>query len=207
MTSPPKVALYARVSTKMQDETLQLPSLRRLAQMRGFEIYKEYQDEASGKDQNRPAWQQLMADAKKGEFNVIMAVKLDRIMRSVPNLATVMDQLQLYNIRLITEDLGEIDPTKPNGKLIMNVIGSIAEWERETIAKRTRDALDEKKAQGIKLGRKTKELPLIDIARDRIAGQSWNTISKSRGIAKGTLMSRKDEIENIIVRMKEQGVA
>ena len=193
------VALYARVSTKKQDETLQLPSLRRLAQMRGLTVYREYQDEASGKDANRPAWQELMRDAQEGHFGVIMAVKLDRIMRSVANLNTVMGQLQVFNVKLVTEDLGEIDPEKPNGKLILMVIAAIAEWEREIISSRTRDGLAERKAKGIRLGRKVRDdIPLQEIAEDRRAGMSWNMISEKYRIPKGTLMSRSKLIESYL---------
>lgn len=199
MSRQDTVALYARVSTKKQDEELQLPRLRRLAETRGLTVYREYQDEASGKDQNRPAWKDLMNDAREGKFGYIMSVKLDRVMRFVVNLNTVMSQLKVYNVRLITEDMGEIDPSKPNGKLIMQVIGAIAEWERETISSRTRDALDEKKAQGIRLGRKVRDdIPLSQIAEYRRNGVSWNSIVKLTGIPKGTLFARKREIEDFL---------
>ena len=199
MSRQDTVALYARVSTKKQDEELQLPRLRRLAETRGLTVYREYQDEASGKDQNRPAWKDLMNDAREGKFGYIMSVKLDRVMRFVVNLNTVMSQLKVYNVRLITEDMGEIDPSKPNGKLIMQVIGAIAEWERETISSRTRDALDEKKAQGIRLGRKVRDdIPLSQIAEYRRNGVSWNSIVKLTGIPKGILFARKREIEDFL---------
>ena len=51
--------------------------------IQGLTVYKEYQDEASGKDANRPAWKELMLDAQEGKFAIVMAVKLDRVMRSV----------------------------------------------------------------------------------------------------------------------------
>ena len=191
------VALYARVSTKKQDETLQLPKLRRLAQSRGLTVYKEYQDEASGKDANRPAWKELMRDAQEGKFGIVMAVKLDRVMRSVIHLNSIIGQLEVYKVKLITEDLGEIDVSKPNGKLIMQVISALAEWERDIISNRTIAALAEKKAQGVRLGKKMRDdIPLQQIAEDRIAGKSWNTISKERGIPKSTLMDRRKVIED-----------
>lgn len=200
------VALYARVSTKKQDEELQLPRLRRLAEARGLTVYKEYQDEASGKDANRPAWKELMLDAQEGKFGTIMAVKLDRIMRSVVNLNNVLGQLEVFNVRLVTEDMGEVDPSKPNSKLIMQVIGAIAEWERETISQRTKDALQAKRDQGVRLGRKMQtDLPLKDIAEDRIKGLSWNQISQKYRISKGTLFNRKEIIEGYIAERSEGG--
>ena len=197
------VALYARVSTKKQDETLQLPKLRRLAQSRGLTVYKEYQDEASGKDANRPAWKELMRDAQEGKFGIVMAVKLDRVMRSVIHLNSIIGQLEVYKVKLITEDLGEIDVSKPNGKLIMQVISALAEWERDIISNRTIAALAEKKAQGVRLGKKMRDdIPLQQIAEDRIAGKSWNTISKERGIPKSTLMDRRKVIEDYIAGVR-----
>ena len=198
------VALYARVSTKKQDETLQLPKLRHLAESRGLTVYKEYQDAASGKDANRPAWKELMLDAQEGKFAIVMAVKLDRVMRSVVNLNTVLGQLQVYNVRLITEDMGEIDPKKPNGKLIMQVIGAIAEWEREIISTRTRDALEERKARGVRLGKKARDdIPLQEIAEDRRSGMSWNQLAAKYRIPKATLMSRSKLIEAYISGAEE----
>ena len=140
-----------------------------------------------------------MRDAQEGCFAVVMAVKLDRIMRSVVNLNTVLGQLQVYNVKLVTEDMGEIDPDKPNGKLILQVIGAIAEWERDIIRSRTQEALDEKKAQGIRLGKKARDdIPLQEIAEDRKAGMSWNQISAKYRIPKATLMSRAKLVESYI---------
>ncbi len=77
------VALYARVSTKKQDETNQLPFLRNLSANRGYEVYNEYSDEASAKDVNRPGWKALMQDASEHKFDAILVTKLDRVMRSL----------------------------------------------------------------------------------------------------------------------------
>ena len=79
-----KVALYARVSTNDQGQNpeTQLYRLRQIAQARGWEIYKEYIDFASGKNPNRPAFQKLMLDAKAGCFGILFVTRVDRFMPS-----------------------------------------------------------------------------------------------------------------------------
>jgi DNA invertase Pin-like site-specific DNA recombinase len=157
-----KVAIYIRVSTKKQDETNQLPCLREMAKNRGFEIFREYSDEASAKDFNRPGWRDLMQDAKEHKFDAILVTKLDRVMRSLVQLNITMTDLQSYNVKLISADIGEIDFTTPKGKVQMQIIGAIAEWEREIIVQRTREGIEARKAKGVHLGRKRRdESPLI----------------------------------------------
>ena len=149
-----KVAIYVRVSTKKQDETNQLPYLREIANKRGFEIYREYSDEASAKDANRPGWKELMQDASEHRFEAILVTKLDRVMRSLLQLNITMTNLQTYGVKLICADIGEIDYTSPMGKVQMQIIGAIAEWEREIIVQRTKEGIEAKRARGIHLGRK-----------------------------------------------------
>ncbi len=125
------VAIYVRVSTRKQDETNQLPRLREIAKNRGFEVFNEYSDEASAKDANRPGWKELMEDASNHRFDAILVTKLDRVMRSLVQLNITMSNLQAYNVKLICADIGEIDCSTPMGKVQMQIIGAIAEWERE----------------------------------------------------------------------------
>ena len=193
------VAIYVRVSTKKQDETNQLPRLREMAKNRGFEIFREYSDEASAKDSNRPGWRDLMQDAKEHKFDAILVTKLDRVMRSLVQLNITMTDLQSYNVKLICADIGEIDFTTPMGKVQMQIIGAIAEWEREIIVQRTREGIEARKAKGVHLGRKRRDdIPIDTIATLRIAGNSWKSISRDLRIPKTTLLRRREEVENLI---------
>lgn len=194
-----KVAIYVRVSTKKQDETNQLPRLREIAKNRGFEVFREYSDEASAKDSNRPGWQDLMQDAKEHRFDAILVTKLDRVMRSLVQLNITMMNLQSYNVKLICADIGEIDFTTPMGKVQMQIIGAIAEWEREIIIQRTREGIEARKAKGVHLGRKRRDdIPIDTIVTLRIAGNSWKSISRDLRIPKTTLLRRREEVENLI---------
>jgi len=202
------VAIYVRVSTRKQDESNQLPRLREIAKNRGFEVFNEYSDEASAKDANRPGWKELMEDASNHRFDAILVTKLDRVMRSLVQLNITMSNLQTYNVKLICADIGEIDCSTPMGKVQMQIIGAIAEWEREIIVQRTKEGLEARKARGAKLGRKRRDdIPLDTIATLRMNGSSWNLISKDLRIPKATLMRRKPEVEDLISRRSGKGVA
>ena len=194
-----KVAIYVRVSTKKQDETNQLPRLREISNNRGFEVYREYSDEASGRDANRPGWKELMQDASEHRFDAILVTKLDRVMRSLVQLNITMTNLQSYGVKLICADIGEIDYSSPMGKVQMQIIGAIAEWEREIIVQRTKEGIEAKKLKGIRLGRKRRDdIPIDTIVKLRLAGNSWKSIARDLHIPKTTLLRRKPEVEDLI---------
>ena len=202
------VVIYVRVSTRKQDETNQLPRLREIAKNRGFEVFNEYSDEASAKDANRPGWKELMEDASNHRFDAILVTKLDRVMRSLVQLNITMSNLQTYNVKLICADIGEIDCSTPMGKVQMQIIGAIAEWEREIIVQRTKEGLEARKARGAKLGRKKRDdLPLDSIATLRASGCSWNVISRDLKIPKATLIRRKAEVEELISKRSKKEVS
>ncbi len=203
-----KVAIYVRVSTKKQDETNQLPVLRDIARNRGFEVHREYSDEASAKDANRPGWKGLIQDASKHMFDAILVTKLDRVMRSLLQLNITMNNLQAYGVKLICADIGEIDYSTPMGKVQMQIIGAIAEWEREIIVQRTREGIEAKRARGVHLGRKKRDdIPIDTIATLRMTGSSWRSITRDLRIPKTTLMRRKEEVEQLIAQRTEKEVA
>lgn len=147
--SPIKVALYARVSTigEGQNPETQLMRLRHIAEARGWTIHKEYVDHASGKDQNRPAFQQLMGDAKAHAFDIILVTRLDRMMRSVKNLLNVIEQLDHYSISFECTE----QPLSTNGaagRLFLNITAAFAEFERELIVERSAEGTERAKAEG-----------------------------------------------------------
>jgi len=203
-----KVAIYVRVSTKKQDETNQLPRLREISESRGYEIFKEYSDEASAKDANRPAWKELMQDASEHKFDAILVSKLDRVMRSLVHLNITMSNLQTYGVKLICADIGEIDFSTPMGKVQMQIIGAIAEWEREIIVQRTKEGLEARKAKGARLGRKSRDdIPIDTIAILRISGKSWKSIAADLHIPKTTLLRRRAEVEDLVAKRTEKEVS
>lgn len=197
-----KAAVYARVSTDKQDELSQIPTLRAFAESRGFEIVAEYTDTASGRDGNRPGWKALMASARKHDFDVILAVKLDRVMRSVTNLLDILNQLQSYRVSLMTVDLGLLDTTTASGNLMVQVLGAVAEWERKVISERTKEGLNRRRRDGVTLGAPKKEPRIHEIALMRIEGRSWTEISKLQGVPRSTINGYRAEIDAEVDRIK-----
>ena len=200
-----KVAIYSRVSTHDQDEQLQVPRLRDFCQRLGYEIYKEYSDVASGKNANRPGWKALQSDARRGEFEAIIVVKLDRIMRSLAQLLDVLQDFEKRRISIITLDQGTIDMSSANSRLQISIIAMVAQWEREIISERTKEALRAKKARGEVLGRPSANFNLRMAALMRIDGRSWDYIAASLQVNPSTLKNHRKEVEGEIKKIKEGG--
>ena len=199
------VAIYSRVSTHDQDEQLQVPRLRDFCNRLGYEIYKEYSDVASGKNANRPGWKALQSDARRGEFEAIIVVKLDRIMRSLAQLLDVLQDFEKRRISIITLDQGTIDMSSANSRLQISIIAMVAQWEREIISERTKEALRAKKARGEVLGRPSANFNLRMAALMRIDGRSWDYIAASLQVNPSTLKNHRKEVEGEIKKIKEGG--
>jgi len=92
-----RTALYLRVSTADQHPETQLHDLRLLAQQRGLEIVEVYEDKLSGTRARRPGLDQLMADARRGQFQVVLVWACDRLARSVRHFLETLDELNRWS--------------------------------------------------------------------------------------------------------------
>src|SRR3954469_24733635 len=147
-----KAAIYARVSTLEQEPENQLRELRRYVEARGW-ASAEYVDRGvSGSKDRRPALDQMITDAKRRRFDVVVCWRLDRLGRNLKHLITLLEDLQALGVAFVSLAEG-IDATTPAGKLQMHILGAIAEFERERIRERVLAALRRVRAQGVKLGR------------------------------------------------------
>jgi DNA invertase Pin-like site-specific DNA recombinase len=127
-----KAAIYARVSTFDQEPENQLIELKRYCEARGWGV-REYVDRGvSGAKDKRPALDQLVADAKRRKFDVLVCWRLDRLGRNLKHLITLLDELQALGVPFVSLAEG-IDATTPAGKLQMHILGAIAEFERGRI--------------------------------------------------------------------------
>jgi DNA invertase Pin-like site-specific DNA recombinase len=157
-------ALYARVSTIDQEPENQLQELRRYVEARGWTA-REYVDHGiSGAKDRRPALDELIRDAKRRRFDVLVCWRLDRLGRNLKHLITLLDELQAVGVAFVSLAEG-IDATTPAGKLQMHILGAIAEFERARIVERVRAGLARRAAQGKPLGRPRQTLSADDLAR------------------------------------------
>lgn len=148
-----KVAIYIRVSSKIQVEegyslAAQKERLIKMCETNGYIIYKVYADEGkSGKDTNRPAFQEMMADMREGKFDKILVMKLDRISRSVIDLEIMIKEMQDYNVHF--ESASEkIDTSSSFGMMFVRLLAIFAQFERERISERVSDAFEEMISDG-----------------------------------------------------------
>jgi DNA invertase Pin-like site-specific DNA recombinase len=180
-----RCALYARVSTfNGQDPESQLRELREFALHRGWEIAGEYIDQGvSGSKESRPQLNRLMADARKRHFDVIAVWKLDRFGRSLKHLVMTLADLESLGIAFVSLR-DSFDLSTPSGRLLFQLVGAMAEFERALIQERVRAGLKNAKAKGRKLGR-----PRVAISRGGIESLrlSWDAIAKELGAGVGTV--------------------
>ncbi len=149
----PLAAIYIRVSTQDQAQhgfslDAQEDSLQNYAKALGYEIFKIYRDEGkSAKDLNRPEMINLLRDAEERKFQAIFIYKLDRFSRSLKDLILTIDRLKEWRIDFISMQ-DKIETASASGKLMFQIIGAFAEFERNIIGDRTTFGMQKKAKDG-----------------------------------------------------------
>jgi len=143
-------AIYVRVSSKRQDLASQLPDLERWAAAQGEQV-KWYRDKFTGKTMDRPGWQKLQAAIERGEVAKVVVWRLDRLGRTAAGLTRLFAELQERKIGLVSLKDG-IDLSTPAGRMLANVLASIAQFETELRAERVRAGQAAAKAAGKSIG-------------------------------------------------------
>ena len=202
MESTMKIALYARVSTsdKDQDPETQLMALRGHASAQGLDIYREYVDRVSARDlAHRTAWREMLDDAAKRKFKVVLVFKLDRAFRSVKHMHDTLAAWEMAGVCL--QSMREqFDTSTAIGRLLLNILRALAEFELELIRERVKAGMDRARRQGKRIGRprvterrgfKQRLDPVIErISRGEI---SRRKAAKELGIGFATLKRLLDE--------------
>jgi DNA invertase Pin-like site-specific DNA recombinase len=181
-----RAGLYLRVSTVDQHPETQLNDLRQMAGQRGLEIVAEYTDRISGAKARRPGLDQMMVDARRGKFDVVLVWASDRIARSVKHFLEVLDELSRLNIEFVSFR-EQIDTGGPLGRAIVVIIGAIAELERSLIVERVRAGMRRARLEGQRIGRTPLVLDRAAIQRDRRQGQSIRQIAKEHRVSTATI--------------------
>jgi DNA invertase Pin-like site-specific DNA recombinase len=199
---PKRAAIYVRVSTDKQTVENQVRELRQIAERRGWEVIEEYHDAgisgSKGRDQ-RPGLDRMLKDASRRRFDVVMAWAIDRLGRSLIDLLGTIQGLEAAGVDLYL-DQQSIDTTTPAGKLMFQVTGAFAEFERSMIRQRVKAGLKRAIEQGKQLGR-----PRID---PKLEKRILSHLRKGVGILKtaklcevgtGTVQRIKEEMSGPFV--------
>lgn len=159
---------YARVSTKDQNLDLQIEALKRA----GCE--EIFQEKISGATKERPELNNLLEHLREGD--VVIVWKLDRLGRSIKNIIDLV--LELNQKKVIIKGLTDgVDTSTPNGRLFLNVMASLAEYERELIRERTNAGLSSARARG-RTGGRPKGLKAETVAKLKVLRALYKDTSK-----------------------------
>lgn len=150
-----RVATYSRVSTAHhgQNPDVQVQELRRYCLAREWEITHEIVDHGfSGGSDARPGLKRLLGLVQSRQVDAVVVVKLDRLFRSLKHLVITLEEVQALGVVFVaTKD--NVDYTTPAGRLLVQVLGSLAEFEKSLLRERTLMGLAHARAAGKRLGR------------------------------------------------------
>jgi DNA invertase Pin-like site-specific DNA recombinase len=186
------IAIYVRVSSKRQDQRSQLADLEQWAAAQR-EPVRWYRDKSTGKTMDRPAWNKLQAALEAGEVSAVVCWRLDRLGRTARGLTALFAELSERGVNLVSLREG-IDLSTPAGRMLANVIASIAQYETELRCERIIAGQAAARAAGKSIGgRKTgtrvrltpeKERTIRRMKRD---GESIAAISRAVELSRPTI--------------------
>ena len=184
-----RAVAYARVSTLLKQEPEhQLVPIRGVIANRDLKLVDEYVDRITGSADRRKELDRLIGDARMGKFKVIVIYALDRLARDTRFLLNLIHELNSYGVTLVS--LREsIDLGSPVGRAVLQILGSIAELEKNLISERIRTALAVKKMTAAETGWTCGRKPLSQDVVDKVnalraKGLSIRAISRELGIGK-----------------------
>jgi len=153
-----RAAIYARVSTNHhnQNPDIQVNELKRFCESRGWLIRYELVDHGfSGSTDNRPALKELLKIVREKEVDAVIVVKLDRLFRSLKHLVSILEEFEKLDIKFVAIK-DNVDYSTPSGRLFIQILGSLGEFERSLLRERTMMGLEHARRIGKKFGRPRK---------------------------------------------------
>jgi len=196
-----RAVLYIRVSTAskskqgdavnfVQNLEVQEQPLRDLVLQRGWEFQQLYSDRASGAKEKRPGLNALMADARRGLFDVVVVWRFDRFARSVKQLVLALEEFRALGIDFVSHQEA-LDKSTPMGRAILTIIAAIAELERNIILERVVAGLDYAQTNGTRSGKPIGR-PRAIFRHDQVfelrnQNKPWRQIAKICGVGVTTV--------------------
>jgi len=188
---------YLRVSTTRQrDEGYSLEAqkeaIKHYCHARGYELIA-LEEESESAIKTRPVFQKVKEQVLNGKADGLIIAKLDRLGRSVRDLANIAEELRRNNKQLIS--VGDnIDTSSANGKLLFHILSAIAEYERELLIERTKAGRILAERQGKICHRPRKEIDPKALRELKRKGISHRMMAKTLGVSRATVLKRLDEL-------------
>lgn len=179
---------YVRVSTEEQNEARQIEALGR------FEIERWFKEKVSGKDTNREQLKLMLDYVRDGDE--VYVLDFSRLSRSVGDLLLIVETLDNKGVKLVS--LKEnLDTSTPTGKLMLTVIGAIAEFERQNILERQREGIAIAKREGKYKGRRAKELENFSVVYENWKKGKITAVAAAKllDISRGSFYQRVKRFE------------
>lgn len=193
-----KVAIYCRVSTADQSCDRQERDLRAYAEKAGWQVVGVWKETASGTKEGRKQRQEILALAQARQLDLVLVTELTRWGRSTIDLIHTLQELQSWGVSLIAQSGLQFDLATSQGKLMANIMASLAEFERDLIRERVKSGIAAAKARGKRIGRQ----PGQRIKSDRLAPKVLRMVEEGtsyRAIA-GELRISKSTVTDIVKR-------
>jgi DNA invertase Pin-like site-specific DNA recombinase len=189
-----RAVLYLRTSTSDQNAQTQLYDLRELARQRKLEVIREYRDEGfSGARARRPALDQMMSEARRGGFDIVLVWAADRLARSTRHFLETLDELSRLGVEFVS--LREnMDTGGALGRAVITIVSAVAELERSLIRERVRAGMRRARLEGQRLGRPPLALDRQEIVRERERGLSLGQIAKRHAVSRTTIKRIIDDV-------------
>ena len=182
-----RAVLYMRVSTADQTTDNQVHDLKQMAQQRGLAIVQQYIDHGiSGTRTRRPGLDQMMADSRRGRFDVVLVWACDRLARSMKHFLETLDELNRLKIEFVSFR-EQLDTGGALGRAVDTIISVVAELERSLIVERVKAGMRRARLEGRRIGRAPLDIDRAAILRDRARGISLTAIAKIHRISRASV--------------------
>lgn len=182
-----RAVIYSRVSTRDQNVAMQLDEARDFVRRRGWRVAREYSDHGeSGAKRDRRGLLELLEDARRGRFDVLVVWRADRLFRSVRDMTMTLDALRGVGVDFasVTEPF---DTASPTGKLLFHLVAAFAQFEREVMIERTVAGMAAAARRGKRIGRPRTRVDLEHAGELLAGGVSVAAVARELGVSRTVL--------------------
>lgn len=193
-----RIAMYARVSTSDQSCERQLTELQAYAENKGYEITGTFKETGSGTKHDRLERRKILELARKGKIDLVLVTELSRWGRSTADLRSTVEELAERKVALRALNGPDFDISTAQGKLMLNLLSAISEFERDLLRERIKSGMAHARAKGTKSGRaigRPGYSHFEPVKRLLRLGKSIRGVAKELGISKTTVMKIKSNME------------